>query len=592
MIKQVPTYAKFLKDLCTIKRGLHVTKKAFLTEQVSAIIQSKSPVKYKDPGCPTISVNIGGTHVEKALLDLGASVNLLPYSVYKQLGEWGDAAHIWKHDLGTKHIPPIQEASSPEEEEGLEEVCLINTLVEEHCDKNLEENLNESLGVLEEGLPEPSDVAGEAKNRGSRAAQAVDLHISKEHGSHSITRDFWRYMPATSPEQSESCPVRAPLDAPPHLPDSAPSDIHMRRAAATPIAPTQIPPRSPPTKKAKTSELGESSRAPRDSQSQPPPTRRPILASSPIEGNSDCRSRAFHVEAYFDHSILQQPELGDSYRLLERYHLVPFMTPPQFFYPRVALDFYQSMTTRGVPIAEAFHIPYAPADPAAFRHWAPLSEWDMSAEARGHLEALFRISEGYYFGPHHLIMVALLHFEEKVHKRRLTRATPFFYFSLGCYAMFWRIWVSLQTLILTRRHCRESFSLDQWNQVWLHQHSPELPEPREVPPQPLPSISAPSTSAPSEPVPEAASSDAPPAVPPTSEPPLLSLHLGLLPPAPPVAPVPSKPSAPTDDFAPADDATPVASPLLSGGITSPFYYSLAFGTLGTMFILVGGELRK
>ncbi|RVX11227.1 Retrovirus-related Pol polyprotein from transposon 17.6 [Vitis vinifera] len=47
---------------------------------------SKSPVKYKDPGCPTISVNIGGTHVEKALLDLGASVNLLPYSVYKQLG--------------------------------------------------------------------------------------------------------------------------------------------------------------------------------------------------------------------------------------------------------------------------------------------------------------------------------------------------------------------------------------------------------------------------------------------------------------------------------------------------------------------------
>ena len=43
-------------------------------------------MKYKDPGCPTISVNIGGTCVEKALLDLGASVNLLPYSVYKQLG--------------------------------------------------------------------------------------------------------------------------------------------------------------------------------------------------------------------------------------------------------------------------------------------------------------------------------------------------------------------------------------------------------------------------------------------------------------------------------------------------------------------------
>ena len=89
MIKQVPTYAKFLKDLCIVKRGLSVDKKAFLTEQVSAIIQCKTPVKYKDPGCPTISVNIGGTCVEKALLDLGANVNLLPYSMYKQL-EFGE----------------------------------------------------------------------------------------------------------------------------------------------------------------------------------------------------------------------------------------------------------------------------------------------------------------------------------------------------------------------------------------------------------------------------------------------------------------------------------------------------------------------
>ena len=88
MIKQVPTYAKFLKDLCTVKRGLNIEKKkkAFLTEQVSAIIQCKTPMKYKDLGCPTISVDIGGIFVEKALLDLGASVNLLPYSVYKQPG--------------------------------------------------------------------------------------------------------------------------------------------------------------------------------------------------------------------------------------------------------------------------------------------------------------------------------------------------------------------------------------------------------------------------------------------------------------------------------------------------------------------------
>ena len=86
MIKQVPTYAKFLKDLCTVKRGFNMNKKAFLIEQVNAIIECKTLVKYKDLGCPTISVNIGGTSVEKALLDLGASVNLLPFSMYQQLG--------------------------------------------------------------------------------------------------------------------------------------------------------------------------------------------------------------------------------------------------------------------------------------------------------------------------------------------------------------------------------------------------------------------------------------------------------------------------------------------------------------------------
>ena len=43
-------------------------------------------MKYKDPGSPTIPVNIRGTCLNKALLDLGASVNLLPYSIYKKLG--------------------------------------------------------------------------------------------------------------------------------------------------------------------------------------------------------------------------------------------------------------------------------------------------------------------------------------------------------------------------------------------------------------------------------------------------------------------------------------------------------------------------
>jgi hypothetical protein len=53
-----------------------------MIEQVSAILQRKLPLKYKDPGCPTITCVIGFSQIERALLDLEARVNLLPYSVY------------------------------------------------------------------------------------------------------------------------------------------------------------------------------------------------------------------------------------------------------------------------------------------------------------------------------------------------------------------------------------------------------------------------------------------------------------------------------------------------------------------------------
>ncbi|XP_022864516.1 uncharacterized protein LOC111384470, partial [Olea europaea var. sylvestris] len=86
VISQVPTYAKVLKDLCTIKRKHHIKKSAFLTEQVSAVIEQRIPPKYKELGCPTISCVIGNRVFAQALLDLGASVNLMPYAIYLLLG--------------------------------------------------------------------------------------------------------------------------------------------------------------------------------------------------------------------------------------------------------------------------------------------------------------------------------------------------------------------------------------------------------------------------------------------------------------------------------------------------------------------------
>ncbi|XP_059435053.1 uncharacterized protein LOC132168007 [Corylus avellana] len=84
-IQQVSSYAKFLNNLITLKRRTNVPKKAFLTKQVNYILKYKLPIKYKDPWCLTIYCMIGVGRIERALLDLGASVNLLPYSVYRQL---------------------------------------------------------------------------------------------------------------------------------------------------------------------------------------------------------------------------------------------------------------------------------------------------------------------------------------------------------------------------------------------------------------------------------------------------------------------------------------------------------------------------
>ncbi|XP_062165001.1 uncharacterized protein LOC133871591 [Alnus glutinosa] len=84
----IPSYAKFLKDLCTQKRKMRKRspEKILLTEQVSSLIQDTVAPKIKDPSAPTISCIIGDHTIDKALLDLGAGVNLLPYSVYEQLG--------------------------------------------------------------------------------------------------------------------------------------------------------------------------------------------------------------------------------------------------------------------------------------------------------------------------------------------------------------------------------------------------------------------------------------------------------------------------------------------------------------------------
>ncbi|XP_019453179.1 PREDICTED: uncharacterized protein LOC109354835 [Lupinus angustifolius] len=85
-MEQMLTYAKFMKDLLTRKRKF---SEETVTLEVgrSAIIQKSLPEKTKDPGSFTIPVTIGELSVRKALLDLGASINLMPLSMLKRIGD-------------------------------------------------------------------------------------------------------------------------------------------------------------------------------------------------------------------------------------------------------------------------------------------------------------------------------------------------------------------------------------------------------------------------------------------------------------------------------------------------------------------------
>ena len=184
------------------------------------------------------------------------------------------------------------------------------------------------------------------------------------------------------------------------------------------------------------------------------------------------------------------------------------------------------MTTRGVPsptsihftidgrhgilearhITEALHIPFESVDRSAFRQWSPVSQRDMVCilskrnstdsilllkklppgmflvdvvlrsnlfplqhlvqRRKAILDAVFCISEGFYFGPHHLIMASFVHFEEKVHRKKLQRVDtiPLLFSRFLCQILEY-MGFPTKPWLEHHRLCREPFTLDKWNQL-------------------------------------------------------------------------------------------------------------------------------
>ena len=168
----------------------------------------------------------------------------------------------------------------------------------------------------------------------------------------------------STPEQEDQAPATATV------PDPVPEEPQRFRRYQTrmgPQTPSPVPQRlsrrARPSKRARTSGPGESS----SSRPEPSPStiaeesssphlspasriRRPLFVGTPIPRNVGLHARDFHGESFYDvPALTADPRFRDSMRQITHYSLLPFMTPRQFYYPRVVLQFYHSMTSRGAP---------------------------------------------------------------------------------------------------------------------------------------------------------------------------------------------------------------------------------------------------
>ncbi|XP_028224838.1 uncharacterized protein LOC114406346 [Glycine soja] len=85
-LQQKSIYIKFLKDLLT-KKSKYINNESIMVEgNCSAVIQRILPPKFKDPRSVTIPCSIGTVTVGKTLIDLGASINLMPLSMCIRIG--------------------------------------------------------------------------------------------------------------------------------------------------------------------------------------------------------------------------------------------------------------------------------------------------------------------------------------------------------------------------------------------------------------------------------------------------------------------------------------------------------------------------
>ncbi|GJR92742.1 reverse transcriptase domain-containing protein [Tanacetum coccineum] len=85
VLAELRNYDEFLKELVSNKHKLEQISSVFLSDESSAMIQNKVLPKLEDPRSFLIPCTFSKTFSCNALADLGASINLMPYSLYAKL---------------------------------------------------------------------------------------------------------------------------------------------------------------------------------------------------------------------------------------------------------------------------------------------------------------------------------------------------------------------------------------------------------------------------------------------------------------------------------------------------------------------------
>ncbi|XP_073137284.1 uncharacterized protein [Henckelia pumila] len=86
VLAQMPSYARFLKNILKNKRKLNDIAQVTLNEECSIVLQNKLPPKFKDPGGLSIPCKIWHLSFDNVLCDLGESIILMSYALAKKLG--------------------------------------------------------------------------------------------------------------------------------------------------------------------------------------------------------------------------------------------------------------------------------------------------------------------------------------------------------------------------------------------------------------------------------------------------------------------------------------------------------------------------